>query len=69
MNGYVVASDVEEFGTKQTLYVKLDFEGICAIFVTNMNEADIFDLKKANELCRRLNHHNCEDPYYVKLRY
>ncbi len=60
---YIIATDIEEFGCKQTMYVKIE-EGI-VVFAHKRQDATQFSDLQAQAQWRSLECHNCEEPYYI----
>jgi hypothetical protein len=64
MYKYVIAFDIEEdHCRKKTRYVKMDW--ICCEYVDSIKDADHFTKEEAQKLWRSLEHHNCDEPYYI----
>lgn len=62
---YVIACDIEEFGTTETMFVKLD--GPFMKYVKTIKETDFYvNYVEAVNVCRKLDHNVDGDIHYIK---
>lgn len=61
---YVIACDIDEFGTKETVFIKVDGEHVFD-HTNRLSAATRFD-DDVEQVLRSLNSHNVEEWYYLR---